>query len=248
MNAAIGSERTGGSDDDRMLVWLTLALVVAVAVVGVLAFLAGRAASETALVVASLGLTGPAGRPAIPTPVAAATPQPTPSPQAAAPQPAPVSAFAPGTEWFFADGGSVGSFTSSFVVFNPNDAPLQAIMMLPRDSGAGPAEPVSFTVKAQTRLTMAGITGTAAAARFTGSAPFFVERAAQSGKDALLSTGVLPATTWYAPLVESRFGYDDVLALANFNDGPARVTVSYLSGSITQTMVYTVAANARLMV
>jgi hypothetical protein len=247
MNAAIGSGRTGGSDDDRTFVWLILALVVALVVVAGLAFVAGSVANQTAQIVASLGLTGPAGRPTIPTPVAAATPQPTLSPQAATTPPAPVSAFAPGTEWFFADSGSLGSFTSSFVVFNPNDAPLQAVMMLPRDSGAGPSQPVSFTVKAQTRLTMPGITGTAAA-RFTGSAPFFVERVSQSGKDALSSTGTLPSATWYLPLVESRFGYDDLLALANFNGAPARVTVNYLSGSITQTMAYTVAANARLTV
>ena len=53
---------------------------------------------------------------------------------------------------------------------------------------------------------------------------------------------------WYLPLVESRFGYDDVLALANFNSAPARVSVSYLSGAITQTKAYTVSANSRLTV
>jgi hypothetical protein len=252
MNAAIGSGRTGGSDDDRTFVWLILALVVALVVVAGLAFVAGSVANQTAQIVASLGLTGPAGRPTIPTPVAAATPQPTLSPQAATTPPAPVSAFAPGTEWFFADSGSLGSFNSSslassFVVVNINDAPVQVQMTVPRGD-AGTSQPVSFTVKAQTRLSLAAITGPSAAVRFAGTAPFFVERVSQSGKDALSSTGTLPSATWYLPLVESRFGYDDLLALANFNGAPARVTVNYLSGSITQTMAYTVAANARLTV
>ena len=44
------------------------------------------------------------------------------------------------------------------------------------------------------------------------------------------------------------FGYDDVLALANFNGAPAQVNLSYLSGNITQTKVYTVAASSRLTV
>jgi hypothetical protein len=242
MNAAVGSGRTGGSDDDRTFVWLTLGLVAGVVVVGGLAFLTGRAASETSQVVAPLGLTGPAGRPEIATPVAAAAPQPT------EPAPAATPAFAPGAAWFFADGASTGPFKGSYVVFNPNDAPLSGQMTFLRDAGAGLSQPVSFTVKARSRLTLEGIAGSPAAVRLNATAPFFVEWAAQSGKDALSSTGALPATRWYAPLVESRFGYDDVLALANFNDGPARVTVSYLSGSITQTMAYTVAANTRLAV
>jgi hypothetical protein len=243
MNAAIGSGRSGGSDDDRSFVWLTVGLVVCMVVVGVLVLLLGRTADSTVQVVASLGLTGPAVRPAVATPAVAAAAQPT------APPPVPTPAFAPGTAWF-ADGGSVGAFNSRYVVFNPSEAVLQGQMTVIGDARAGAAlsQTLLFTVKPQARLTLAGIPGSSTAVRLTGTVPFFVERVAQSGKDALSSTGLLPGATWYLPLVESRFGYDDVLALANFNNAPAKVTVSYLSGSITQTMVYTVAASSRLSV
>jgi hypothetical protein len=77
MNSATGSGRTGASDDDRTFLWLILALVVAMVVVGGLALLTGRAAGETAQVVASLGLPGssvPGGVPAISAPVPTAVP------------------------------------------------------------------------------------------------------------------------------------------------------------------------------
>jgi hypothetical protein len=244
MNSATGSGRAGGADDDRTYLWLTLALVAAMVVVGGLVFLVGRAGGETAQIVATLGLSGPAGRPAPPTPVAAVVPQATATPVAP-------SARASGTEWYFADSGRAGSGSSAFVVFNPSDTPVQVgqvTVLLDAGLTAAASQPVSFTLKPQARLTLAGVTGGAMALLASGTAPFFVERTAQAGKDSFSSTGLLPGVTWYLPMVESRFGYEDVLALANFNSAPAKVTVSYLTGSITQTMAYTVAANSRLMV
>ena len=129
MNRPIGSRLSDGSDDDRILLWLIVALVAAMLVVGGLAVMVGRAAGETTRIVASLGVTSPAGRPTVPAPLAV-SPSPTPTP---------ASASAPA--WYFADGGQAGAFKSSYVVFNPNDAPLQGQITVLRDArSAAPAQ------------------------------------------------------------------------------------------------------------
>ena len=47
--------------------------------------------------------------------------------------------------------------------------------------------------------------------------------------------------------MESRFGYDDVLSLANFDSATASVRVTLMADNgITQTLTYTVPAMGRL--
>ena len=245
MSIRSGSGRMGRDDGDRTFLWLTLGLALVIVVVGALAFLVGRAASNTAGTVAALGLPAPgAPRPtqAPASAPAAGTVQPTSSPVLA-----PAASYAPDTVWYFADGGGAAPFTTTYVLMNAGDVAVQGTATFVTESG--PSREVTFTVRPQSRLTLPAASRSAQAVRLRADTPFFAERVALGAKDSMSSGALLPATTWYFPIVETRAGSDDQLLLANFNAVAATAGVTFMAeNGITQTRQYTVPAMARASV
>ena len=207
-------------DDERTFLYLAVGLVIAMVAAGVLAFLVWRSAGETFGAMAVLGLPLPgsarptaATAPAAPPPVALPTPVPALTPVRAA-----------DTAWYFADGGTTGTVTTTYVLLNASDATVTGTASFLPDSGAASAVP--FTIRPQSRLAVPAPGRGTLAARFLGSSAFYAGRVSAGGSDAVTEGAVTPSTTWYLPNVESRLGYDDVLSLANLDSATASVRVT----------------------
>jgi YVTN family beta-propeller protein/autotransporter-associated beta strand protein len=140
------------------------------------------------------------------------------------------------TTWYFAD-GSQGYFHTYFLLFNPNVTDTVArVTYLMED---GPAVEHEYPVPAGTRVTVDagelpelrdrsfgtriefGLPALAERAMYFGDTPLFAGGAAAAGVTA-------PATTWY--LAEGATGsfFDTFVLIANPNDDPADLTLTYL--------------------
>jgi hypothetical protein len=157
--------------------------------------------------------------------------------------------------WYFAE-GSQGFFHTYFLLFNPNVTDTVArVTYLMED---GPAIEREYVVPARTRVTVDAAgqpellnrsfgarvefdqPGLAERSMYFGERPLYVGGAAAAGVTA-------PATGWY--LAEGATGsfFETFVLIANPNDAPANLTVTYLpEGGAPVVRTYALAAEQRL--
>jgi autotransporter-associated beta strand protein len=161
------------------------------------------------------------------------------------------------TTWYFAD-GSQGYFHTYFLLFNPNvTGTVARVTYLMED---GPAIEHEYPVPAGTRVTVDagelpelrdrsfgtriefGLPALAERAMYFGDTPLYTGGAAAAGITA-------PATSWY--LAEGATGsfFDTFVLIANPNDDPADLTLTYLldAGQPIQ-KTHTLAGHQRLTI
>lgn len=242
MSMRLSSGRDSSSGDQRPYLWLSVGLLILVGVAAALAVIVVRTAEDTSRGIAALALPSPGAARVTPTVAGVLTPVPPASPTAAA-APRPTG----DTAWWFADVGQAGGFTTTLTLFNPGETAISGTATYVGE--AGPAGQMSFVARPRSRLTLGAPVAGPLAVSISGSGRFFAERMAVGSRDTAASGGTHPATTWYLPLVNTRFGFDDSVILANFNTSPARVSLAIFSDAgITHTLAYTVAASSRLTV
>jgi hypothetical protein len=161
------------------------------------------------------------------------------------------------TTWYFAE-GSQGYFHTYFLLFNPNiTATVAHVTYLMED---GSAIQRDHPVPAGTRVTVdAGeqpeLINRSFGARIVFDRPALAERAMYFGETPIYTGGAAaagvttPSTTWY--LAEGATGsfFDTYVLIANPNDAPAGLTVTYLPDAgapIVKT--HTLAAQQRLTI
>jgi hypothetical protein len=169
----------------------------------------------------------------------------------------------PSTQWFLAEGATGSFFETFLLVANPNDQPATVVMTYLPENGTPVIKP-AFTLGAKQRMTFniehedPTLTSVAVATQITADQPILVERAqywpdpAPNWYEAHNSFGAdIKATRW--GLAEGRVGgasgYQTFILLANTNDTPAEVSITFLrENGTTLTKGLTVPATSRLTV
>jgi autotransporter-associated beta strand protein len=143
------------------------------------------------------------------------------------------------TTWYFAE-GSQGYFHTYFLLFNPNITPTVAHVTYLMEGGEAIMR--DYPVPASTRVTVDAaelpeLMHRSFGARIVFDQPALAERAMYFGETPLYTGGAAaagvtaPATNWY--LAEGATGsfFDTFVLIANPNDAPANLTLTYLPDS-----------------
>ncbi len=150
-----------------------------------------------------------------------------------------IGAAAPGSDFYLAEGTTAWGFTTYVVIQNPNSEPNTVTVNYMTPGGTLAQQP--FEMPARSRKTIRandvpGLSSTDFSTRVSGSRPLVAERSMFWGEGTPLgeachgSIGMSsPHSTFYFPDGQAGGGYETWTVVANPNDVPVQVMISYLT-------------------
>lgn len=158
-------------------------------------------------------------------PATAVATSPVAAPTAAAAQP---TAAAPQFAWYFGEGASVGSFRTTYAIYNPGAEAAKVTLTLYPENGKTVQRSLTVAAASQTSVLANEILPNSVfGAGITSDRPVYAERTTLGDRDGTAATGMTPGKTWY--FAEGQTGDDFTTWLLVLNPGtaPAALTVTY---------------------